>query len=920
MQITSTFLQPLEQTRECPQPYAPEKAVRYEPDKDGHAVGRFERSAKGRQVKAQYRVGIEKLQRFLVDNQDASRNKAALSALDAFRNEIERGVKGRFSTQAGRLFNHGKAAIDTLCVDVSDTTIPLAQRLAVVENLAQGLTVCSEGACSNLIIAADNLRLSTDGPRGQARKVWENMFDQAMLDFCRLKHGHVDGYHVNEIHYVNGYRNYLAPEFGLTERPDSFVPLQEVSPHLQEATRFANEKVTADALIRHLAESCLAEVRDHFRIWLDRPLTEIEAWACCQKYEQSLEEAIHSRYGKIEWSVLVNSDEGKGTEDSPYTVIDQPALLMRAIVRNLKKAGVLRNEKFEAEARDEAAGAKIKRITDDAHYIKEQLPNQKHARYRNVRLPDLLRFSPPAQRSQAMLKNALIATSDPAELRLLDPSLAWDLITNPEGGFPCGPTQWMDALSHPSVKRYRDANPDANEFILLKAQEKIAGNEPLQQEKDIVELMAKGEEMLAARIVSTLTTIELRVDDGNTLLHLAAMRGCDQVLRSLVPRVKNIDELNADKSTALMLAAENGHWAAVQELMKHNADPTLKNRWEANALHYAAFGGNADIVEKIAFAMPNVDETGSGDETALMIAARQGHLSAVRKLFEFEPKPNLDLHDHGGWTAFHLAIANNRLDIVKELLPLVNNLNVPTKSGETPLMLATWHEHVDMVDFLLALGADADFTSDDGKKAFHYAVSAGNRALFDLLLAKTKDTEKPLTSGKTPLMMAAENGHLDIARTLLGLGQSVRDSDNAGWTALHFAASRSQTGVVQFLLDSGADGNALTQDNESPWLIAIIRGHESVARLLSKRGGCGLDLNVLDRDGRTALMSAVTRREWRVVKALVQVGAGIDCRDRDGATPLEVAAALNAPRDVLALLTPSYASRFVGHLRWRLGI
>jgi hypothetical protein len=50
MKITAAFLQPLNDAGYCPQPYAPNKAVRYDPGSDGTSVADFETSDKGKEV------------------------------------------------------------------------------------------------------------------------------------------------------------------------------------------------------------------------------------------------------------------------------------------------------------------------------------------------------------------------------------------------------------------------------------------------------------------------------------------------------------------------------------------------------------------------------------------------------------------------------------------------------------------------------------------------------------------------------------------------------------------------------------------------------------------------------------------------------------------------------------------------------
>lgn len=55
-------------------------------------------------------------------------------------------------------------------------------------------------------------------------------------------------------------------------------------------------------------------------------------------------------------------------------------------------------------------------------------------------------------------------------------------------------------------------------------------------------------------------------------------------------------------------------------------------------------------------------------------------------------------------------------------------------------------------------------------------------------------------------------------------------------TPLHFAADRGYNNVVQWLLDHGADINALDNDNQSPLALAVCCEHQDVIDTLVRMG------------------------------------------------------------------------------------
>jgi Ankyrin repeats (3 copies)/Ankyrin repeat len=73
----------------------------------------------------------------------------------------------------------------------------------------------------------------------------------------------------------------------------------------------------------------------------------------------------------------------------------------------------------------------------------------------------------------------------------------------------------------------------------------------------------------------------------------------------------------------------------------------------------------------------------------------------------------------------------------------------------------------------------------------------------------------------------------------------------------------------------------------TPLHCAVLRGHESIARMLIE---CGSSLDCIDAFGRTALHIAVEQNNASLTKLLLNSKADWGCRDLVGRTPLHVAA------------------------------
>jgi ankyrin repeat protein len=801
MKITPTFLAFVPSSSEASEFNSVPGALRYKPEDDGD-IPQFVNSDKGKRVVTQYRAGIDQLRNFLVENK-APRHAAATEALRTFEGRVLEGQAGFYSSRISHVYNDGKSALDTLCAEVRNPDIPISTRVSVVENLAEGLMVCSEGTVTNLVKAAQDLRMSTGGMRVYAKKAWEDIFEQTVLEFCNRKHGGKRNYAVEEIHYVNGYRNFLAKDFGVAERTDAFVPTRAIENHLDEARSFVAERVTADALVRSMAESCLAEVREHLKDYVNKSLCADKAWECYEKCDNSLDESLKHRFGNIDSLMLISESEGKGTEDEPYTVIDQPTLLMRAIARNLMRdADVLEKEKFipvDWEYPD-AGPKKIKRITDESFYVKEHREGKTHYRnpYPSDLIPDLMPLN--------LMKAALMSTDDPQQLRLIEPATLWAKMREDEGA------DVLDTFTHPAVRRYRAADRTNDTALEELALEEIMRDSPERQQQALSKLIGNGEIALSVRIAESLDYADWHDSNGENVLHRAARMGCSEVLDKLLPRLAEsappdgclsflvnafcldippVAERNKAGETPLMLAALSGDEATVRILLKHV--------W----VHGISIVGM----------------------TALMYAASRGHHRVTQILLEMNANPREQ--DHQRRTALHMV---RDVTTARVLITAGANVNARNEYEETPLMTAVDTDNAALVD-LLASMSDLKRTDDKGETALIRAAR-GKQASLDALLACGADVNYQPSSGWTPLAAAASFGDVDIVQRLIDQGATIDKISVDGRTALCLAADRGWVDVVKLLLQKGAAPTLVDKEGNSPLMLAAMQGHHEVVTAL----------------------------------------------------------------------------------------
>jgi ankyrin repeat protein len=135
---------------------------------------------------------------------------------------------------------------------------------------------------------------------------------------------------------------------------------------------------------------------------------------------------------------------------------------------------------------------------------------------------------------------------------------------------------------------------------------------------------------------------------------------------------------------------------------------------------------------------------------------------------------------------------------------------------------------------LLQRGFDVNSPGPDGQVALATALRLEHDHVIEALLrAPALNVDQANLYGETPLMYVALKGRLDWAQRLVRRGAAVR---KPGWTPLHYAATGPEPRMVTFLLDAGADIDALSPQGTTALMLAARHGDERTVSLLLERG------------------------------------------------------------------------------------
>ena len=298
--------------------------------------------------------------------------------------------------------------------------------------------------------------------------------------------------------------------------------------------------------------------------------------------------------------------------------------------------------------------------------------------------------------------------------------------------------------------------------------------------------------------------LEKRMDLANRRrmpLHLAVVKKQPGSLTTLLDLGANTESLDEAGFTALDHAALDGEAQLAQLLLDRGAKVRLP---AAIALH------RTHDIENILRKDPEILKPGHRWEHLVIRASEHASAAVVEALIEAgadvnardDPKTSID--STSGYTALHAAAFSGNLAVASALLK--RGANVQTREDKYHATPAGW----------------ADY--------------AGHTAIRDMILRGPVDIMESVEYGITERILAI------LQWDPAALDRPFRDYPlypryAEGWyTPLVFAVTRGQNAAVQFLLDHGANSAICSPEGRTLREIALEKGHQSIADVLSGDG------------------------------------------------------------------------------------
>eukprot|EP00873_Tetraselmis_striata_P007627 jgi/Tetstr1/427891/TSEL_017967.t1 len=271
--------------------------------------------------------------------------------------------------------------------------------------------------------------------------------------------------------------------------------------------------------------------------------------------------------------------------------------------------------------------------------------------------------------------------------------------------------------------------------------------------------------------------------------------------------------------TPLMIAASCSGMDTCSELLDAGANlHSRDNASGATAFIMAAFQGNVEVLHGLLQWAKDTErttsklllETTKKGETALMAAAKAGHLEAVKLLLDAGAAIDGRASQEDHVTALHMACRKGRTEVVLELLARGALLEDPDDQGMRPLMHAAAGGGADCVRAMLSSSPAPDVEAADerGRTAALHAAAAGQVECLQVLHEMGAELSARTLAGSTGLLLACRRGHTAVVEWWLEDEARTADLHEqrgaSGETPLHLAVRSGELPLVDRLLNRGA--------------------------------------------------------------------------------------------------------------------
>ncbi|KAJ6105338.1 hypothetical protein N7523_010148 [Penicillium sp. IBT 18751x] len=338
--------------------------------------------------------------------------------------------------------------------------------------------------------------------------------------------------------------------------------------------------------------------------------------------------------------------------------------------------------------------------------------------------------------------------------------------------------------------------------------------------------LIKGDTLMAKILLNSLPTTRAstmlqngRLDFDQLLLYHAEFPNDTEAMNFLLDLGANINAVNSNHETSLMVATRCGDLKAMKMLLsRENIDLYTKDRYGSTALHIAVKENRSKTVDLLLSCQQfDVNCQDSRGNTAFWLSMHLGHDNISER---FLKDSRVDVNVKGclvssRWqtTALYITSFRNNLRMVSCILASTGatrvDPNILGDGRQSPLGAAAYQGSYELVALLLKADGIQINAADEGEDdPLWLAIQTRSISVIELFLRESRLNINCQNNikGDTYLLAAAREGNTALVSRLLEIeGVELNTRNKQGESALSVSCLQGHHRIVQMLLDRDAE-------------------------------------------------------------------------------------------------------------------